>query len=196
MAEASDTAQRLVETGLDLVRKEGFEALTLRRIAREAGVSHGAPLRHFASLNELRAAVASYGFQDLDEALRKAAASLPPGSDPIERLGVAGRAYVDCALSNPGMFGLMFRPELLDPEQARFLRYAPAAFEQLVTAVRAAQDAGYQPTRDTRALAGALWAAVHGLVSLWSQGALSATTGASLDDLLDATLATWVPPTP
>jgi hypothetical protein len=69
------------------------------------------------------------------------------------------------------VFALMFRPELLDAGHPGFARDSQRAFEQLVWLVRNAQDAGWHTTGDTRQLAGSLWAAVHGLASLWVHGA-------------------------
>lgn len=192
----SDTAERLVEAAFQVLRQEGIEGLSLRRVAREAGVSHGAPLRHFPSFAALCAELAGRGFQGLEEALDKAAAQLPPGSDPTDRLAAAGRAYIASAVAEPGLFALMFRPEMLDPAQPRFATHAPAAFDRLVVLVRAAQDAGLQPERETRTLAGAIWAAVHGLAALWSSGALASVTGASLDSISEAALASILTSTP
>ena len=196
MADRSSSAERLLLVAEELVAREGVEKLTLRRVARRAGVSHGAPLRHFASLSELAAEVAARGFQRLEEACEKGAASLPAGADPRERLAAAGRAYVEMAVETPGLFALMFRPELLDRENPRYVRHASAAFEQVVRSVRAAQGAGFQPATETRALAGAVWSAVHGLASLWSQGALEHPTGASLETSVDVLLSLILAPQP
>jgi AcrR family transcriptional regulator len=181
--------ERLVHVALDLAAREGVEALTLRRIARRAGVSHGAPLRHFASLADLLAEVAARGFRLLAEAVERSAEGLPGGAGPLARLAAAGRAYVDCAVANPGLFALMFRPEAIDAANPRYRRDSEAAFAQLLRHVRAAQDAGWHAQRDPRLLAGAVWSAVHGLATLWAQGALAhPLAGASLDDALAATL--------
>ena len=196
MPELSDTAERLVQAAFDILAQEGIEALTLRRVAREAGVSHGAPLRHFPSFAALCAEVAGRGFQGLEEALDKAAAQLPPGSDPVDRLAAAGQAYVAEAIANPGVFTLMFRTDWLDRSQPRYAEHATAAFGQLVSLVRAAQDAGLQPERDTHTLAGAIWSTVHGLATLWSSGALRAATGASLESITEAALAAILTSTP
>jgi AcrR family transcriptional regulator len=189
----SDPAEHLVQTALALLAEGGVEALSLREIARRAGVSHGAPLRHFPSLAALRTEVASRGFQVLAEALDKAAAQVPGGSSPLLRLSGAARAYVEEAVSNPEMFALMFRPELLDRTQPGFVKHAGAAFDKLLHHVRAAQDAGLEPERDTRTLAAALWSLVHGVATLWSQGAITGASGASLEDVLDTALAGWIP---
>jgi len=142
------TADRLVDVAVRLAAREGIEALTLRRIARGAGVSHGAPLRHFASLADLLSDVAARGFRLLREAIEGSADGLPAGAGALPRLAAAGRAYVRCAVENPGLFALMFRPEALDSANARLLRDSQNAFEQLLRLVRAAQDAGWHEDRD------------------------------------------------
>jgi len=181
--------QRLVQVAFDLVDAEGLERLTLRRIARRAGVSHGAPLRHFRGLADLLAEVAARGFLLLSEAVEKSGAQLPPGTDPLDRLHAAGRAYVETAVAHPGLFALMFRPEHLDFDNPQLASASTSAFEQVVRHVRAAQDADWEPERDTRRLAGSVWAAVHGLATLWSQGAFTgAVPGTSLDDAIAITL--------
>lgn len=183
--------ERLLAVAEDLLATRGLEGLSLRRIARRAGVSHGAPLRHFPSLAALLSEVAARGFRLLSEAIEKSAAQLPPGAGPLARLAAAGRGYVELAVARPGLFTLMFRPEALDRENPRLVSSSAESFEQLVRLVRAAQDAGWRPERDTRLLAGCVWSAVHGLATLWSDGAFCGATGApaaSLDEAVEITL--------
>jgi AcrR family transcriptional regulator len=181
--------QRLVEIALDLLANEGLEGLSLRRLAREAGVSHGAPLRHFASLSVLRAEVAARGFARLSAAIDESSAALAPGAGALARLAAAGRAYTRVALANPSLFALMFRPEDLDIANEAYIRESSGAFDHLQVHVRAAQDTGWHADRDTRVLASSVWAAVHGLASLWAQGAfLGPVPDASIEDVLATTL--------
>jgi AcrR family transcriptional regulator len=158
-------------------------------VARRAGVSHAAPARHFKSLSDLRAEVAASGFRLLSEAIEKSDAASLPSCGPMLRLATAGRAYVDCALANPGLFALMYRKGDLDPDNESLRRDSSAAFERLLDAVGLAQAEGWQAGRDSRLLAGALWASVHGLATLWAGGAYQgAISHASLDDALKITL--------
>ena len=188
-ATAPPLDRRLVDQALALLREEGLESLSLRRIARRAGVSHGAPQRHFDGLAGLLSQVAAHGFSLLSCAIEEGAGRLAPGSDPVARLAAAGRAYVEVAVANPALFALMFRPEDLDMQATDLARESKAAFEALLRHVRAAQDTGWQVGRDTRLLAGCVWAAVHGLAVLWAQGALSGPVPrASLDDAVATTL--------
>jgi hypothetical protein len=137
----------------------------------------------------LLAEVAARGFDSLIEAVEARAAAVPAGSGALARLAACAHAYVRCAVARPHVFALMFRPELLDAAHQRLALRSLASFEQLLGYVRAAQDAGWQPTQDTRQLAGVLWATVHGLASLWAQQALPAVVpGASLDAMLATTI--------
>ena len=170
---------RLVKAALEILSAEGIEGLTLRSVARRAGVSHGAPARHFRSLSDLRAEVAAVGYRSLSESIEKACAQIqaapspdgPLEGGPFPRLAAAGRAYLDCALANPGLFALMFRPGDLDFENASLARDSQSAFNQLHEQVRIAQSAGWKSTHPSRLVAGALWASIHGLATLWVQGA-------------------------
>ena len=181
--------QRLVEIGLELLSSEGIEALTLRRLAREAGVSHGAPLRHFPSLAALRSEIAARGFTMLSQAVERESEALPPGSGALARLRAAGHGYARLALARPSLFALMFRPDLLDRENPRFLQEATTAYGHLLRLVQAAQDTGWHPEHDTSVLASSVWSAIHGFASLWGQGSFQGPA-ASMDfeDALDTTL--------
>src|SRR4051794_24812696 len=96
---------RLVDVGVELVAAEGAGALTLREIARRAGVSHGAPRRYFPTHLKLLSAIARRGFTDLAGRAEAALTHAPPG--PRTRLTVLGRVYLEFALGNRGMYELM-----------------------------------------------------------------------------------------
>ncbi len=186
---SDDLSGRLVREALAILAEQGLEGASLRRIARRAGVSHGAPLRHFRSLADLLSEVAAVGFRELSEAVAKRASQLPPGAGPLARLRAGARAYVESAVASPALFALMFRPDVLDLDNPSYREHGGAAFEHLVDQVRAAQDAGWRPGRDTRVLAGSVWAALHGLATLWSQGAFAGPAPAvTFEDLLTTTL--------
>src|SRR3954469_17771300 len=99
---ADDLRERLIEAGVELVRDEGTEALTLREIARRAGVSHGAPRRYFPTHRELLAAVARVGYDRLSGRV----AALGPHPDPRAGLLALGRLYLEFARTDRGMFEL------------------------------------------------------------------------------------------
>ena len=114
-----------------MLDEQGLDGLTLRAIARRAGVSHGAPLRHFPTLAALLSAVAAQGFRELIAAVDAQLAALDDGATALDRLAAAGRGYVHFAVGSPGVFTVMFRPERLDTTDpafaARRLRLVPPA---------------------------------------------------------------------
>lgn len=178
-------SERLVDAVDRVLAEDGLGALSLREVARRAGVTHGAPLRHYPSFATLLSEVATRGFRALADSVDAAAAAVPAGAGPTARLAAAARAYVDCAMKQPGRFALMFRPELLDAGHAAFQVEASRAFEALVRLVRGAQDTGWRTEIPARELAGSLWASMHGFASLWTHGAYAqAVAGVSLETSL------------
>jgi AcrR family transcriptional regulator len=182
---------RLLDAARDVVATDGLEGLTLRAIARRAGVSHGAPLRHFPTLAALLAAVAADGFArlvatidaHLDAAERDAAAR-GGRLRAVQRIAVAGDGYLDFARSDPGVFEVTFRHELIDTSDAAYREQGHQSFRQLVTLVEAAQAEGWHADRPADALACVLWAHVHGLAVLSLHGAFEGTPAdGALDDL-------------
>jgi AcrR family transcriptional regulator len=176
---------RLLQAAREVLADEGLEGLTLRAIARRAGVSHGAPLRHFPTLASLLAALATEGFErlvatielDLAAADKAAADAGAPPPAARHRLGVAGRAYLRFALADPGVFSVTFRPERVDISDPDYQAAGFRSFQQLVDLVEAAQADGWQPSVPTRDLAAVLWANVHGLATLALHGGLGAVAG-------------------
>ncbi len=188
-----DLRRVLLEASLKLVEEEGIGALSLREVARKAGVSHNAPYYHFKDRGSLLAALAEEGFAELAREMAEARAA---ARDARARLEACGRAYVRFAVKSPARFKLMFRPELAAPsEEGAVAKASTPALDTLTAAIVEAQAAGLAPAGDPRPLVLTCWSAVHGLASLWLDGPLARahrTLGASPDKLaamLAATLA-------
>ncbi|MGH4035621.1 TetR/AcrR family transcriptional regulator [Actinomycetota bacterium Odt1-20B] len=187
---------RLVETGVDLVAREGVAALSLREIARRAGVSHGAPRRHFPTHLSLLSAIARQGFADLAEEVATTLAGGAGGggtggggtSSPSPRAQLAdlSRTYLRFALENRGMFELMFRHDLLESKELGLRDTSLPLFAVFVDLVARARPLhGAEPA----VIAGALWANLHGIAQLWGWGSLQLATGADdVEPLLHAAL--------
>ena len=161
-----DLERALVAAGLQLVDEGGPAALTLRAAARRSGVSHAAPYRHFADREALLAAVAARGFREFRDALLAAAKA---DSEARGRVQAMGRAYVRFSLDHPGLFRLMFGPELADKTRhAELERGARAAYAVINEAVAAAvpEGIGIDPAVGTMGA----WALVHGLAHLFLDG--------------------------
>ena len=183
MTGGEHTRDRLVRAARAHLDERGLDGLSLRAIARRAGVSHGAPLRHFPGVDHLLAAVAAEGFRDLHRFVEKATLEAPDDDAP-DRLRHAGRGYVRFATSNPGVFELMFRHERYAAQEPELLEAGAVAFLQLVGLVTDAQAGGWHPSDQPGELAAMVWSGVHGVASLWIPGTMAsavALTGATAD---------------
>jgi AcrR family transcriptional regulator len=105
-----DLRRALVEASLEAIAELGPEQFTLREAARRAGVSPGAPYKHFADKDALITAVAAECSQRLGEAMDAATAA--GGDDPLERFRLSGIAYVRFAVENPAHFRVMNLPQV------------------------------------------------------------------------------------
>ncbi len=141
--------QALLKASLELIRKAGPGAFTLREVARRAGVSHNAPYRHFRDKEELLAALAAEGFDRLTAAMIKAAGS---ASGAMERFGLSGRGYVEFALRYPQHFAVMFEVPWRYDSYPQTQAAGERAFGTLVGYVEACQAEGILPPGDARAL--------------------------------------------
>ncbi|MFJ8539381.1 TetR/AcrR family transcriptional regulator [Streptomyces sp. NPDC093591] len=162
---------RLVDVGVDLVTREGAQALTLREIARRAGVSHGAPRRYFPTHLELLSAIARRGFDELARRATAAAAVGDGTAGPRAELAALGHVYLEFALGNRGMYELMFRHDLLASGHLGLRETSLPLFGRLVELV-----GRVRPDADARLVAGALWANLHGIAQLWGWGSLQLAT--------------------
>ena len=155
--------QELVDAAIALIAEVGPTGFTLREVARRAGVSHNAPYRHYRDRDELLAVVAMQGFERLTAAMQRSAAR---GSDPLERLRLCGRGYVDFALRWPQHFFVMFD---LPSSREKYPEYAAAgqeAFDTLLTFVVVCQQAGALPKGEPEQLALTAWSLMHGIAKL------------------------------
>jgi AcrR family transcriptional regulator len=157
-----DLRASLLDAAEAVLAERGVQGLTLRDVARRAGVSHAAPYHHFASLNELLAAVAQHGFELLGEAMAQAVA-VP---DSRERLLRVAQAYLDCARAHPQRFRLMFGSLLASKEDHPALKDAAQRAFGFVLAAAHAHD-----TKNGADLAMAGWSLAHGLSHLVIDGA-------------------------
>ncbi len=170
---APDLKRRILATGRALLEERGPAALSLREVARLAGVTHQAPYHHFANREAILAELVAQGFDELAQALAAANARFAAVG---RRVGVveAGLAYVGFALAHPGLFRIMFRHDVCDPAHAPAVRAAgERAYAELRRMVQLAHGA---PSDELAAL---YWAQVHGLASLLIDGPLGAGPGSA-----------------
>ena len=127
-----DLHDALLAAAERVLERDGLAGLTLRAVAREAGVSHAAPTHHFGDLTGLLSELAAIGFRRFNEAM--AAAGRNETHSLMKALARA-KAYVAYAQARPGMYGLMFRTERLDMTRPSLHEAATASFEGLANAV-------------------------------------------------------------
>src|SRR6202042_2817696 len=121
--------EEMVRRGLELVELRGAADLSLREVARLAGVSQTAPTHHFGDKDGLLAAIATEGFHQL---MSERLAALKDGMTKERRLRVIMRVYVEFALQHPELFHLMFGPRISDKQKHRELMEVSArSFEFL-----------------------------------------------------------------
>jgi len=183
-----DLRRALLDAAWRLVAEKGLAALTLREVARAAGVSHAAPYHHFPTRTALLDALAEEGFAGLDRAMAEAKAGPAAGGPaevgqtprPVDGADVMvriGRAYVDFACAHPEQLQVMFRPrhhESEGPPPPALAEIGAQAYGHLADGVRVCQAQGLAPAGDPNELALSAWSLVHGFASLWSQGQLGA----------------------
>lgn len=181
-----------------VLRRDGLAGLTLRAVAREAGVSHAAPSHHFGDLTGLLSELAAVGFQRFGAAMQNAVADAPAAEKGL----ASARAYIGYAQANPGMYGLMFRGERLDYARPSLHEASEASFDGLARAVGAGRQE--RTCEDALSLdhAGRIvhaWSLVHGYTMLLLDGRLDnvldrAPAGTTAETLLEAMLKAGRPP--
>ncbi|MFD2471725.1 TetR/AcrR family transcriptional regulator [Amycolatopsis silviterrae] len=164
-----DLRRAVLAAAVEVLRESGPPAVNLRDLARRVGVSHAAPAHHFGDRTGLLTAVAAQGFDLLADALEE----LPPSADLLE----AGVAYVSFAVERRAHFEVMFRPELLRPEDPDLRAAQRRSDQALDWAIAGFRDGSVDPV-----VAGAAaWSLVHGFATLWLQRALPADLGEDVE---------------
>ena len=161
-----DLASALIDATISLLAKQGPESISLREVARTAGVSHGAPAYHFGSKAGLLLAVAIDGHRLLARALSE---SINSKHTPTSRLIAAGEAYIHFAIGHPGHFSIMFQSEQIDRQSPEYLQAIDSTLSQLQACVKALVDVPDDTSR-IDAIVTALWSQVHGFSMLWMAG--------------------------
>ncbi|MEO8336302.1 MAG: TetR/AcrR family transcriptional regulator [bacterium] len=178
-----DLRAALIQGALDLLRDEGPAALTLRGVARAAGVSQAAPYRHFADRRALVAAVAEEGFRMLQTAMLEGVQKAE-GRLGFKQIAIA---YVQFGHEHPAEYRIMFGPEVARHDELPDLRETSSAVLGFVqTGIERLQADGLIGAGDPAAMAATTWSMLHGLVMLSLDGQ-TAGVGLTLDQLVDET---------
>jgi len=168
----------LLDAALYVLTEEGLAGLTLRSVARRAGVSEAAPYHHFANKAALVEALVVETLQQLAQVLQEAVQA--PAGTPLDRLVATGVAYVRFAIEHRASFQILYRPELRQLSRpmpdtdgsalSPIDRAGMAAYQVLLDAIIACQQAGVVMPGDPLPLALTAWSTVHGLAQLLLDG--------------------------
>ncbi|MGY8668694.1 WHG domain-containing protein [Bradyrhizobium sp. UFLA05-109] len=185
--------EALLKAAESVLERDGLAGLTLRAVAREAGVSHAAPTHHFGDLTGLVSELAAVGFRQFNAAM---ASACDVARTPLEQALARPKAYVAYAQAHPGMYGIMFRTERLDYSRPSLHEAAHASFAGLANAIGAMRQeriTGDTLTLDQAAAIARAWSMVHGFTMLLLDGRLEdilgrLPKGTTAEQLLEAIL--------
>ncbi len=168
-----DLRRALLDAALRVIAEGGVAGLTLREVARQAGVSHNAPYHHFADKAALVTALVDEGFAQFAKTMQFAYDAATGSA--LDKMVSVGVAYVRFAMEHPAQFRLMFRPELRASDGCLPLKHADvpetsSGYEVVIRALQAAQREGLVAEGDIDHLALAAWSTVHGLADLILDG--------------------------
>jgi AcrR family transcriptional regulator len=165
-----DLRQALVAAALKTIEREGVAEVSLRAVARSLGVSPRAPYRHFATKEQLLAAVAVEGYR---LSATFTAGRLDGIVDPVDRLRAAVVAYVLFATKHPAAFRVMYAPYAAVEESAPDLvQIRTEGHAEMMRLICLAQESGRVRAGAPMKIALALWSTMHGLAVLVIEGQL------------------------
>ena len=180
-----DLKNALIQAGVEILAREGVSGLSLRKVAKQAGVSHAAPYSHFADKQALIAAISTEGFKQLFSQIQSVFAAYK--DDPQSLLIETGWTYLQFALNEPDRFKLMFSSVLeKEKDYPDFVEISQNNFRQLVEIVERCQQAHVLKDGEPDLIALSVWGTVHGFISLLLEGQISHTVleKASLKEIL------------
>jgi AcrR family transcriptional regulator len=176
--------EALVQAAVDLGREKGPDGIVIREVARRTGVSHNAAYRHFADRDDLLHEVSTVGMDELSAAMLRRVNRVRV-TEPVERarrrLRELGKAYVEYAIAEPGLFAVAFNPVTVGD--------LSGPYQHLTDALDDCLAVGFMPPRKREGAELTCWAGVHGFSMLYSTGPLRETPrrqrDADLGRLLD-----------
>jgi AcrR family transcriptional regulator len=169
-----DLKNALIQAGIEILSEQGLQALSLRKVALRAGVSHAAPYAHFTDKQALIAAISTEGYRQLVDCL--AAAVEQYRRDPLRQLIEAAWAYVQFAQREPAHFKITLSGVVeKEQEYPAFIEMTRKAFGLVVEITAACQRAGILKPGPVEQMAVSVWSTVHGFTSLILEGQISSS---------------------
>ena len=181
----------MIEAGVELARTGGPNAVLLRAVSREAGVSHNAAYRHFANQEDLLAAVAHRCMAELSKRMIERMDQVTARGSVRRaraRLGAIGRAYIDFARTEPGWFRTAFSSARAHEAEPPAPVAIPGPFDVLNARLDELVEVGALTPARRKGAEYAAWAAVHGVSSLLLDGPLRDLPEPEVEHVIDAAL--------
>ena len=182
--------ESLLAAAAALIETEGVGAISLRRVARDAGVSTAAPYHHFADRSELLSAVAAQGYEQLAVTLHEAHKD---ALSPAAAVGAMVAAYAEFARTHRAYARLMFRPEL-----TKTVAVADPVSQLIATVTAVVDRVAGDRGDESAAVMIATWSLAAGLAALWVDGPLEqlcqrlGLTDVQLDRLMQSLVTAWL----
>ena len=183
-ATRDDVRAGILEASIALMNEGGLGALSMREVARRAGVSHQAPYHYFTDRGAILAVLAGEGFDKLYDYLVSA---IGLARDKQARNRALGEAYIRFALNNPEVFRLMFRCEMVDLKNYPEAKdKADRCFQYVADVLGAGPVTVTDKTSADLVPVIAAWSTAHGLATLMLEGKLGEAFGDTLDQKEEA----------
>lgn len=162
----------LLAAALDLLENQAPGTVSLRELARRAGVSHNAPYHHFGDRAGLLAAAGAEAMRRFVDAQRAAAEA---EDDPVDAVVALGTAYVEWAVAHPGAFAVVFDPGICPPGDPSPAMGALIAENEGLLGDAVARAWADEPPATRAAIETGLWSTTHGLATLVAAGHVPAS---------------------
>jgi len=171
-----DLKRTLLDVAVSLLDQHGVSGVTIRAVARSAGVSHSAPVNHYKDRRALLTAIAQGQFNTILKEIETALLEAP--TEPKDRIAVFANTIIDFGFKYPHRYQLLWRGDLIDHEDPALLVVMDSIYDQLCYEIERAVP-GANVDKDTVAVA--LWSMLHGYVDMRLSGMFSPANDKATD---------------